>query len=631
MGFRKKVQSTDEVVDVVKKSGKKKSVVVGVVILLIIGAFIGKALIGGNKVQGYKAVLNNIVYAELGTFKYEFNVMTSEKGQAVEEIASETSVSDMKDVASSDEQDTSKTPNTRVNTEWGNSEGIKSDEWEFPNYKVTLSGCVSKLEPYTASIDISLATEHFNDRLTSVIIFDGNYYIDIEQMHYWLKNSKDAYLVSVGANLPEGIKYLVIPEAEFQIPSRYAELTEVDISKYNGLRTGLNRATVLTAYVDGLLLGDVFNTKDMNFTYSSETDLLGAIPRNIEKIYKGYLRNAKTKNLYTDEQYTQALRETDNIVNAFSDALLYASTRDLSKGFQLSGSAREYDNAKGNKTYEASLAGVFGSDTKDYKIVANLFRSADIKEVTLPTGSTVTADRLTDKNLIMNTVNQLADYLNFTCIPLENRLELNPTYISKEVKRMLIDLVNNTTTAETYLTERSVNDYIEKYANYKVNEKSTQAEAVNAQIVLDFMQTINTVTGGAVIEKEVIVEEEISKYTELVYEDNQFKITGRITEDSTDNQLSHIRALVLNNTSEVLVLDLTNFSLQTLLSSVYPSNNITLLRNYNNAWDEAMSPSEIELGVSGYAYIDLYFVTSGDVGYMDMWYGEQKLGEVVAY
>lgn len=615
--------------------------------IVLIAVFLCMSFFKKDK-DNYFTVLDGILNNELGTFEYTFDVRTTEHTEVAQNI--EVTLADLQEVEGSeaaeegtegDTADASAPVSSNTFVEWTNADGTKMNSWRYPKYKLTFSGICTSTDPYEADITVSLATEYHNGVLTEIIAKDGVYYLDLASLTSWLRSSSDSYLISLGEQIPDGAKYLMIPRDSFNLPSRYAEDSEVDLSKCPDLRTFIQRINFLERSITSSLKGTVNIDKCMTTSEASYGLLItGAdgikVANGVQSIvnrsgefYKSYLSGAKGKGLYDNSQYTQALREEDNVMKALTDLMVYLNIDDLSKSnVTISGTARKYTNSKGNSTLEASLNTSFQSSEKDYNVNMTFMRSGDKGEVNAPDGSTVTKDKLPSESLVRETIWGIVDYMNPTSILLENKLELNPERIEANIKDQLIKLVNSIPEAQMYLTETTVDSYIAKYANFD-DTSASKVDLVNAQIVKDFMDTVNNVTGGIYVEVEVTPEAEMPQYPEMVYEDTNIKITAKLNEETSDANLYQVDMFIINKANGSITLDLTNFSLQTLLSSVYPANNTTLLHNYDNSWDDMKSPSELVLQPSTYANISLYFVISNDTGYMDLWFGDDKLGEIV--
>ena len=163
-------------------------VVLGVVILLL-GVFVIKTVFFGGGSDFYTPT-ENIFKNELGTFKYVLDVRTGAKGTVIKEVSSsDTSVDDLNNLAADDTEaqnaetevddyiddmqpdqiDDADSSKNLVN--WADSANVKTGNWKYPNYKITIEGCTTSLEPLTTKFDISIATEYWNDKFTEVICF----------------------------------------------------------------------------------------------------------------------------------------------------------------------------------------------------------------------------------------------------------------------------------------------------------------------------------------------------------------------------------------------------------------------------------------------------------------------------
>lgn len=658
--FKRKVKDDLLVEENTNKSAKKlpkfltnKKIVIpcGVVLVIILGLVI-KSLFGGGKMNYYDTMAS-LFTNELGSFSYTFDVRTGEKGSLItENKSSATSVDELSSVENADTSTTETTEETNIAAQeteteesknefqdWNKYADVKTGNWQYPNYKIVISGCTTSLEPLTTDFTVSLATVNYNDKFTEVVCIDGNYYFDIESMYNWLKSSGDSYLISLTDKMPNGSKWLVVPESEFKIPSRYAEDGEKDLSYCTSLKTMYERFLVALTSTKSTLSNNLGSTGMSSNKDTVSINLAGSDATNILKAFKGIttqsgdwydslLSTGVDKKLYTEDEYKQAVREKDNVMEALSDLATYLNITDLSsQNLAVQGSARTYTNGKNNATVEGSLAVNYSTDTTDYIIQFSGLRSGDADDIKLPQGSQTKA--IDDSYL--GSFNSLVDYLNITPIKTSVQLEINPTTISDGVIEKFIDLVNDTGTAGEWITKDNVFKFIEKYASYKETDETTNDDKVNAKLVADLADAMNKIVGGIVVTKEVQAEETVEQYPEVNTQDTGVYTKIKYDSEKSDSQVAVFHVEAINKGDETVTVDTTNFSLRTLLNSVYPSNNETLIHNYDNTFDMSKLVKSVELPSKGWAEFDLYFVISDDTGHMDMYFGDTNLGSAIEY
>lgn len=658
--FKRKVKDDLLVEENTNKSAKKlpkfltnKKIVIlcGVVLVIILGLVI-KSLFDGGKMNYYDTMAS-LFTNELGSFSYTFDVRTGEKGSLItENKSSATSVDELSSVENADTSTTEATEETNIAAQepeteesknefqdWNKYADVKTGNWQYPNYKIVISGCTTSLEPLTTDFTVSLATANYNDKFTEVVCIDGNYYFDIESMYNWLKSSGDSYLISLTDKMPNGSKWLVVPESEFKIPSRYAEDGEKDLSYCTSLKTMYERFLVALTSTKSTLSNSLGSTGMSSNKDTVSINLAGSDATNILKAFKGVttqsgdwydslLATGVEKKLYTEDEYKQAVREKDNVMEALSDLATYLNITDLSsQNLAVQGSARTYTNGKNNATVEGSLAVNYSTDTTDYIIQFSGLRSGDADDIKLPQGSQTKA--IDDSYL--GSFNSLVDYLNITPIKTSVQLEINPTTISDGVIEKFIDLVNDTGTAGEWITKNNVYKFIEKYASYKETDETTNDDKVNAKLVADLADAMNKIVGGVVVTKEVQAEETVEQYPEVNTQDTGVYTKIKYDSEKSDSQVAVFHVEAINKGDEIVTVDTTNFSLRTLLNSVYPSNNETLIHNYDNTFDMSKLVKSVELPSKGWAEFDLYFVISDDTGHMDMYFGDTNLGSAIEY
>lgn len=635
-------------------TNKKIAIPCGVVLGAIL-ALVVSTLLGGKGKMNYYDTMASLFTNELGSFSYTIDVRTGEKGSLItEKTSSATSVDELSSVENADttitestekqdiakqETETTEKANKNEFQDWNKYADVKTGNWQYPNYKIVISGCTTSLEPLTTDFTVNLVTANYNDKFTEVVCIDGNYYFDVESMYNWLKSSGDSYLISLTDKMPNGSKWLVIPESEFKIPSRYAEDGEKDLSYCTSLKTMYERFLVALTSTKSTLSNNLGSTGMSSNKDTVSINLAGSDATNVLKAFKGIttqsgdwydslITSGVDKKLYTEDEYKQAVREKDNVMEALSDLATYLNITDLSsQNLAVQGSARSYTNGKNNATIEGSLAVNYSTDTTDYIIQFSGLRSGDADDIKLPQGSQT---KVIDDSYL-GSFNSLVDYLNITPIKTFVQLEINPTTISDGVIEKFIDLVNDTGTAGEWITKDNVYKFIEKYASFKETSETTNDDKVNAKFVSDLADAMNKIVGGVVITKEVQAEEKVEQYPEVNTQDTGVYTKIKYDSEKSDSQVAVFHVEAINKGDETVTVDTTNFSLRTLLNSVYPSNNETLIHNYDNTFDMSKLVKSVELPSKGWAEFDLYFVISDDTGHMDMYFGDTNLGSAIEY
>lgn len=635
----------------------KKVIIPIVVVLIIVLLLIVKALIGGNKSNlNYYDTLEKVFSSERGYFKYSFDVRTGEKGSLINETTKvDVSMDDLNTAENVESEDSDNneseeeveniasqdsTDSTQKNEfqDWNKYADIKTGDWEYPNYKVIIEGNTTSLEPLKTNFKISLVTNSYNNVFTEVYCIDGDYYIDIESMYNYLKNSGDSYLVSVGEKLPNGSKWVVIPEEQFKVASRYAEVGEQELSECDGLTKLYRRFLVALNSTKTSIQGVVGNTGQtvsgdivtLNLSGTDADSVVSAI-RNIAvrsgDFYTNIVETGNNSGLYDENQYKQAIREKDNFMEAMYDLATYLQITDISSlGTKIGGSARVYTNGYGNQQIEVSLAVNYSGDI-DTIIQFTGIRSGDNNEIKLPSGS----QNKENNPVIREVLDEVCDYLNFTKIKTDVKLEINPDTISDEILERFIKLVNETGSSDFYITRNNVFEFIEKYSNFEKTDSSTDNDIINAKLVSDLAESLNSIVGNIVIEKEVEVEEEVEQYPHIMFEDSGVVFNIDYIEDESDAKIITLKAEVVNKSDSEYTFNTTDISLRTLLNSVHPANNETLLRDADNTFDMSKLVSEVVLAPHEWTELYLYFTPSDDDGHMDLYFGETNCGSAVEF
>jgi hypothetical protein len=675
--LQKRMKEKKTTVSIGKFKLSKKVLYVAVPVAIIALMLIVKGIsskVGGNKDENYFSILDSILQTEQGQFTYTIDVRTKAVEEVTKTTESTSNLDEVNNIEGMSEEDIASTTTEIVTKNqftdsWGTADDVKVFSWQYPSYKIVIDGVCNRVDHdndpstdplYETDIKVSLATVGHNDVITEIIAKDGKYYIDFNSLGVWLRGSKDAYLMSLGADIPEGAKYVVIDQEDFRIPSRYAEENEIYVieegngtvirencgATTDGLSDNIRKLNTLIYYLENNLtdcigkecystsISEGGSTQHINIgstTGKKIADKVKTLALNSSSVYDAYIDKLQANNLLDENQAKQMVREKDNFLYAINPLQVYFNTNNLDMtNLQAVGSARHYQSMGGENVAEADLRMQFQSDTKFYDIDLSLTRKlgADTK-VELDTGNVIQLNQLfTGKNnvecftFLLDKFNRVIDYLNPTCIQLSKQTAMSPDRISETIKQSLVDIVNSMPEQTgVYLTTLTVDKYIEIYKNL-IDQKDLLmgTDKNNVLIVEDFLNTVNDITGGVIVEVPAEVEEVQIQYPELVYEDSDMKIIANYNQDLSNKNVYVVSATIMNKTENEVVLNLTNFSLRTLLDSTYSSNNNTVLRDIDNTWDETLTPQAVTLGASSYVDVDLYFAVNGDSGYMDMWY-----------
>lgn len=665
---------------------KKQTWIVAAVIVVLVLAFVAKSVLGGgSSKENFFTVLNTILNSDGGQFSYTITVNSgkhTDKGienksystddlkdiNAGTEGVTETTQtaettevsSEPKDTTSSILDSTKDADNEKTLTakteEWDDRDENSLTEWKYPNYTIKLTGGATSVSPYTAKINVVLATESFSDSFTDIIAVEDNYYINVEQMKYWLENSKDSYLVSLSEQMPEGSKYIHIGKDDFKIPSRYAEDGEKDLSGVTGLYSYKKELLTLINMICGTVQNYCSfdsNSKDgylVSAQGDSGADIANAIKSlvtNSGNTYDAYINQFEL----SDAAKKQKVREKDNFISAMSKAMTYMNlTTADAMNFSLNGNALTLVNGDNNQQYEANMSINYTLNDTDYAISITAQRvGATVDKIVAPTESV--SDSLMTFSDILNITNNVTDYFNFTDIELEKKLEPTPENSINTALQNFVDLVNENNCYDKVLSVHNVMAFLQKYSNIK--ERDAENDNDKACIILtnDFLDKFDKLLVDA--RKQIVKDDVTGKETDINNEDEtkdekedveQYPevdttidgadVTFKVNEKKSNAKLLVVDMIIDNNTDTDVTFDTTAFQVKTLLGSVYPANNQTLLGGFDATWyDKYDDKVDAKKTVSANSSDDttLYFVISDDNGYMDIWYNDSNLGVLVQY
>lgn len=632
----------------VKEQGKKSvnpKLIVGVVALLVVVALVVFFMLRDK--NNFVTMTDNLLSQQTGSFRYVFDIRTDKHSDDESKNDDVADIADLENIEA--DMDVDKIleeykQSKNEFTDWGNKSGIEVTDWEYPKYKVILEGNVKSTDPLEMNLNVSLATNYFNDSLTDIVVKDNKTYVNVEQLRYWLVNSKDANLVSLGESLPESSKYVTYDGDAFNLYSTFAEDSEIDLSRDSDLVNMYKKLLVTEKSVAKMINidsdclskeGDIYK---LNITGDSSVSFLNSVKLfvlNIGNNYKSLVENQKNNGTLDDEQYKQALRETDNVVSAFSDLNLFLSTADLSSlNLQLSGNAKEYTSGKGSSIIESSLAFQFVAADRDYNISIQLHKDSESDEVKVPSQSSADISTFTDKDFVEKYLLEVLNYLNITGVDLSKKLENTPYGIKSDALNSFVKLVNEINRGKegfTAINNGNVIDFIDGYRDFVIKEDTSELDKISYTLVSDFLSEFDVLLPKEEVKEDTSASlKDESRFPSLVAETDDFKIYADFDKDTSNTRCIRVKCYVLNKTSNKLELDTSKFTLQTIQSSKYPANYEALLREYDNQFDMSNAPEKLTIGEGGYVETHLYFVISNGLEYMDLWYGDTKLGVVIA-
>lgn len=567
---------------------KKNLLIVGGIVLAIILLIVVKLVFFSDKGSYFNDV-SKIITSDLGSFEYVFDIRTKEyEKEKIEATDFDQSQLEGLENADGVEKETSDDKEdgkhqSSIKDEWGNKDNISTGDWQYPNYKLVIKGQTLSTKPYEAYYNISLVTEYFNDVLTEIYIKDGNYYINIEQLRYWLTQSQDSYLVSVGKSLIEGSNWLVINEEDFAYISRYAEDNEKSEvhSLYDMKEHTTTMANMLLRSLEDAVDSDSLSIQDnmKYFTLKNPSDVVRkfkSLATNSGDLYDSYISK-----VYKDNDLNQAKNEKDNFIVALSDLAMMFNTKNVLLDMQ--GMTRTYKDNDGYNVIEATLNTALTDGVTDYRVNISMMRTNKVTDIKLPSGSTVSS---LDYNVDIEEVfNDIVDYLNFTSVKTEVKLNTSVDSIKKDIDKAFIKMFNET--GLVFVTENNFKTILAEYEKYDKDGKLKG-------LVEDYNNLLSQAEDDEIANKDE--RNELSWGTD-------FKVTK-------NSNLSNDKLLVYTVTGD---LDYSLFSIKES-GNIYPCNNSVILKSYDPNFK---IPEK-----------SLCFVISNSVNEFELYYDNEFLGKL---
>lgn len=622
------------------KSKKRKYIIIAGVGILVVATGV---MIAIPKKENYFEITKDLLSEQTGNFRYVLDVRTSERGNRNNTLlengnlgsnTSENIVADV-DKVLEEYQNSGKDF-----TGWTNKEGIEVVSWEYPNYKVVLSGSVESIDPLTMAMDISIATDYVSEKLTDIIVKDGVTYVNVAQLREWLLNSKDTTLVTLGRSITDNVTYIEYDEKNpLELKSYFAEEDEVDSTRESDLVNVYNKFLVAYQVITSKLNinKSCMPIKDgiagLQVSGDNAVALLKSIKNMVQGVgdlHKGIASNQYKNGLLTEEGYNQKKKETDNIITAFQELDKQINTVDLSEcNLVVSGNARKYVSARQNNVMESNVAFQFDTEDKTYAVSLQMSKDDGKTKVEVPNATSTEVAELQNKDTVIDTFMNIIEYLNITSIDMRKQLETTPESIKDDLYKVFMEYINEENKGkEGYvpLTWGTVGDFIEKYRVFEETEDSSTLDKENKKLVQELLGVVSNLEVEN-REDEIVTTKESIK--DVFVEEGTFTLYGKYDKGNSDSKLLKYNCYIMNTTDLPLTLDLIDFTVRTPDGNMYPANYEVTLKDYKSDFDMEQVVRNQIIYENRYEEVELYFAIPNGVETFDLYYKDTNLGNIV--
>lgn len=636
------------------KLGKGAKIGIAVGTVALVGGLIAFNVLKDD--TNFYSIAKKVVNTDVGTFRFVVDVRTAPHGEEkielsekdVEELenSDETLEEGTKDEGTiSDQKETEhegKTWDELVNNKgnvsdtWSSSSGASYSTWEYPNYQLVVEGTTMKNKPLTSVFDVSLVTENINDTLTTVTIVEDNMYVDLEQMKNYLLNSQDSYFIALADDLPENAKNLVVPLDKVKVPMPFSEDSE-KVYETNLLNAYHRFSTAFSYCIDAIennVGGKGLSKQDDKYSVSLDgnnanklVNAMKGFVLNRSNMYDNIVNAEAGKGYLNEDQVKQLSKGKDNFLAGTDKFYRDAVTTNLKDAnLVVKGTARKYKGGTGIDNFEATVQSSFTVGKIDYVVALSGSRTGQPRDIKVPDGSETDFAQKDFYTL----VSDIVEHLDITSMDLGKKLAVSPDTIKADLIDDFVRLVNTTDSTSTKITSKTASAFINKYKDFEETSETTSDDVINAQLVSDFLDMLQSVlpegyeTGKG--------DEAIEQFREVSSElEDGVKLTANFNSEEANTKLGVIDITIENTTKDDVDVNLEDFSLQTMLSSKYPCNNYTTLRDYDNKFDKEKLESEITVKAGEEVSKKLYVILNNGMEYMELFYGDDKMGELIVY
>lgn len=637
-----------------KKLGKGAKIGIAVGTVALVGGLIAFNVLKDD--TNFYSIAKKVVNTDVGTFRFVVDVRTAPHGEEkielsekdVEELENsdetleegtkeEGNISDQKEI-----EHEGKTWDELVNNKgnvsdtWSSSSGASYSTWEYPNYQLVVEGTTMKNKPLTSVFDVSLVTENINDTLTTVTIVEDNMYVDLEQMKNYLLNSQDSYFIALADDLPENAKNLVVPLDKVKVPMPFSEDSE-KVYETNLLNAYHRFSTAFSYCIDAIennVGGKGLSKQDDKYSVSLDgnnanklVNAMKGFVLNRSNMYDNIVNAEAGKGYLNEDQVKQLSKGKDNFLAGTDKFYRDAVTTNLKDAnLVVKGTARKYKGGTGIDNFEATVQSSFTVGKIDYVVALSGSRTGQPRDIKVPDGSETDFAQKDFYTL----VSDIVEHLDITSMDLGKKLAVSPDTIKADLIDDFVRLVNTTDSTSTKITSKTASAFINKYKDFEETSETTSDDVINAQLVSDFLDMLQSVlpegyeTGKG--------NEAIEQFREVSSElEDGVKLTANFNSEEANTKLGVIDITIENTTKDDVDVNLEDFSLQTMLSSKYPCNNYTTLRDYDNKFDKEKLESEITVKAGEEVSKKLYVILNNGMEYMELFYGDDKMGELIVY
>lgn len=637
-----------------KKLGKGAKIGIAVGTVALVGGLIAFNVLKDD--TNFYSIAKKVVNTDVGTFRFVVDVRTAPHGEEKIEL-SEKDVEELKNSDETLEEGTKEEGNIsdqketehegktwdelvnnkgNVSDTWSSSSGASYSTWEYPNYQLVVEGTTMKNKPLTSVFDVSLVTENINDTLTTVTIVGDNMYVDLEQMKNYLLNSQDSYFIALADDLPENAKNLVVPLDKVKVPMPFSEDSE-KVYETNLLNAYHRFSTAFSYCIDAIennVGGKGLSKQDDKYSVSLDgnnanklVNAMKGFVLNRSNMYDNIVNAEAGKGYLNEDQVKQLSKGKDNFLAGTDKFYRDAVTTNLKDAnLVVKGTARKYKGGTGIDNFEATVQSSFTIGKIDYVVALSGSRTGQPRDIKVPDGSETDFAQKDFYTL----VSDIVEHLDITSMDLGKKLAVSPDTIKADLIDDFVRLVNTTDSTSTKITSKTASAFINKYKDFEETSETTSDDVINAQLVSDFLDMLQSVlpegyeTGKG--------DEAIEQFREVSSElEDGVKLTANFNSEEANTKLGVIDITIENTTKDDVDVNLEDFSLQTMLSSKYPCNNYTTLRDYDNKFDKEKLESEITVKAGEEVSKKLYVILNNGMEYMELFYGDDKMGELIVY
>lgn len=473
-----------------------------------------------------------------------------------------------------------------------------------------------------ASMEMQFVLSDVDSVTVNAVLFDGVWYLDLGNMRKSLEECKNPALLAFADKAPNNIAYITFNEADILFKDYFAEEEETQAG-IKGVFNLLDRSDLVLNMFLGAVNqkgGFKFDVVDERYTLASTEEcgsILLQMLTNINSYYDKYCSNLSSLNLASEYEASKGFKANkDNFLSSLNDVQLRYSVMDSGMFTpSIKGDISVFESKQSGIEYDGSLGITWNSDkSKDNAIEFKFSYKSAVSAVDKPSSTEIDIAKFNESYFEFESL--------FDTILREGNI-LGAWYLDTSLASGSVDIGSQ--------MESLAREYLG--IGQDVNVADYVSENSSSSSVSELIDIFDSIVGGFKIE--------VDKPTDVVEVSQYNKLTGifpsgveysfNINEEVSGNSILVVDIRLLNTSDSTVSFETRGFKLRDMGTSILSANIKTQLLEVNPEFDTDLCVEEISVDRGCFIDTKLYFVVPDNLGYQDLYYEDELIGNLISF